>query len=111
MQTNLFAEAEATATNPKERYPPWDKEKKFPFMFNQYWANAETENLTHANSLFLNYNCKENDIIEVSGRVICNTVEEIKAAFKEYKSKGYRKKTFTILSKLSEGLEEFNYLT
>lgn len=120
MQIDLFTADEITsfspaiakqvlaAAVPEKHYPYWDKEKQHPFMFNKYFANAEQRTLSHANSLFLNYNCNENDLKEVDGRVICNSKEEIKAAFDKHNEKTHRK-IFTILCPLSEGLEEFGY--
>jgi hypothetical protein len=114
-QTTLFTEQETprignvllTSALSENHFMSWDKEKKHPFMFNKYFANSEQRTLSHANSLYLNYNCTESDLKEVNGRIICNTIDEIKAAFDLQQS--IHRRNFTILCPMSEGLEEFNY--
>ena len=82
MEKELSVNSNKQTALSEYHYMSWDKEKKHPFMFNKYFANSEQRTLSHANSLYLNYNCTESDLKEVSGRIICNTIDEIKIGFR-----------------------------
>lgn len=105
MQFTLFDNQAQLPIDDKQHYPQWDKDKKYPFAFHQYFANSESRTLLHANSLFMNYNCTAEDLTELGDRVICNSGQDIQDAFDALC--GRRKKTFIILCPYSQVAEKF----